>query len=137
MPLVERELIPNSRRAMEATEYARAHGKHDVFHKAVFHLYFGEGKNIGSWDVLAEAAKQAGLDPDEMRKETEEGKHTPAWEASVTEARQIGVTGIPTFVLEGKYGLVGLQPIEVFREAIGVLTAEFKQEQQNGNDSAS
>ena len=66
LEMVQPDVIPNSRRALEATEYAREQGKHEQFHRAVFNKFYGEGQDINQWSVLRAAAEEAGLDPDEM-----------------------------------------------------------------------
>ncbi|MHB1325800.1 MAG: DsbA family oxidoreductase [Thermoleophilia bacterium] len=45
--------ILNSRLALEATEYAYAQSRGDEFHRAVFDKLYGEGRDIGSWEVPA------------------------------------------------------------------------------------
>jgi predicted DsbA family dithiol-disulfide isomerase len=110
--------LPNTRIAHEATEYAREKGKQMEFHRVVFDKFYGKGEDISHWDVLREAALQVGLDADEMQREVEAGKYTEAVNALVEEAQEIGVTGVPTYVLNGRYAIVGAQPYEAFLKAL-------------------
>jgi len=126
--MVFAEHIPNSRMALEASEYARERGRHEEFHKIVFRKFFGEGQDISKWEVLRWAAEEAGLDPDEMQRETEAGKYRPAVEAQAAEAYALGISGVPTYILNDRYAIVGAQPYEAFKEAMAQLAAESGQD---------
>jgi len=118
MEMVTPSRIPNTRLAHEATEYAREQGKGEDFHRIVFRKYYDEGRDIGCWEVLRAVSQEAGLDADEMQRVVELGQYTVAVNALVQEAYQIGVTGVPTYVLNDRYAIVGAQPYEVFLEAL-------------------
>jgi predicted DsbA family dithiol-disulfide isomerase len=113
--------IYNTRLAHEATEYARRHGKANEFHKVVFRKVYAEGDDISKWDVLRSAAEEVGLNADEMQQEVEDGKYTAEVAGQVQEAYQIGVSGVPTYVINDKYALVGAQPYEVFKRALAQI----------------
>ena len=119
--MVAPPIISNTRRAHEAAFFARDTGRHEAFHQAVFHAYYGEGKDIGRWDVLEEAAREAGLDPDVMRRAVEAGTYHDAVEAELESARELGITGVPTFIFDDRLAVVGAQPFEVFRQAMAEL----------------
>lgn len=110
--------IPNSRLALEATEFAYAHGRGGQFHRAVFQRLYGEGRDIGSWGVLREAAAEAGLDADEMEREVKGGEYAAVLDAKIEEAAGRGVKAVPTFIINGNYRIVGAQPYEAFEKAI-------------------
>ncbi|HMN00742.1 MAG TPA: DsbA family oxidoreductase [Anaerolineales bacterium] len=118
--------IPNTRLAHEATEYATQNGKHMEFHRVVFDKFYGRGEDISKWDVLRDAAVQVGLDADEMQREVEAGRHTAAVNSAVQEAQQIGVTGVPTYVLNDRYAIVGAQPYEAFLQALRQIEKDQK-----------
>ena len=118
--------IPNTRIAHEATEYARQTGKGFEFHHAVFDKFYGRGEDVSKWDVLRDAALQVGLDADEMQREVVAGKYTATVNALVKEASQIGVTGVPTYVLNDRYAIVGAQPYEAFLQALEQIKKEQK-----------
>ncbi len=115
--------ISNSRRALEAAEYARAQGKHEAFHKAVFQAYFVEGQDIGDWAVLQQVAETVDLEAAEMRQAVEQGRYRAAVDAQIDEAHRLGITGVPTYIL-GNLAVVGAQPYEVFRRAMARLGVE-------------
>lgn len=85
---------------------------------AMFDAYFRDGRDIGSDDVLLDCALKAGLDEDQTKGwlQSDEGAHeTRQLEAR---ARQIGVQGVPFFILNGKLGVSGAQPPEILADAL-------------------
>ena len=67
------ERVPNSRRALELAEWARARGSYDDLHERIMDAYWSEGRDITGWDVLAPIVAEAGLDADEARAEVDAG----------------------------------------------------------------
>jgi predicted DsbA family dithiol-disulfide isomerase len=112
------ERIYNTRVAHEATEYAREHGKGNEFHKIVFRKVYAEKQDPSNWDVLRSTAEEAGLNADEMQREVESEKYKVNVEEQVKRAYQIGVSGVPTYVINDRYAVVGAQPYEVFRNVL-------------------
>jgi predicted DsbA family dithiol-disulfide isomerase len=118
MPFVSTKRIYNSRLAHEATEYAREHEKANEFHSVVFRKVYGEGLDISQWDILRAAAQEVGLDGDEMQSDVESGKYTAEVAGQVEQAYAVGVTGVPTYVINNRYAIVGAQPYEAFKNAL-------------------
>jgi len=118
MPFVSTPRIYSTRLAHEATEYARVHDKGNEFHKVVFRKVYAGGQDPSQWEVLRAAAEEVGLDADEMRREVESEKYMAEVVDKVRWAYQIGVTGVPTYVLNDRYAVVGAQPYEVFKGAL-------------------
>jgi predicted DsbA family dithiol-disulfide isomerase len=115
------ERIYNTRIAHEATEYAREHGKGLEFHRVVFRQVYAEGQDPSKWDVLRSAAEEVGLDADDMQSVVYSGKYTAEVAAQVRHAQEIGVTGVPTYVINDRYAVVGAQPYEVFKRALAKI----------------
>src|SRR4051812_24470914 len=122
--MVRREIVPSTRRAHEAAEYARAKGKLAPLHAELLKAYWTEGKDLYSFEVLREAAVKAGLDPDDMQREIEKETFNPAVEASVREAHELGIHAVPTFVFNDELGIQGAQELPVFRMAMQRLGAQ-------------
>lgn len=115
------ERIYNTRLAHEATEYARENGKGSEFHKALFRKVYAAGQDPGRWSVLRATAQEVGLNADEMQQLVESGRYTQYVEDQVRWAQQIGVTGVPTYVIDDRYAIVGAQPYEVFKNALAQI----------------
>ena len=122
--VLDRKWIPSSRRALEASEYAREQGRHGPFHTIVFGKYYGEGQDISEWDVLRAAAEEAGIDPDEMQRETESGHYAAVVDEHTRQAHALGITGVPAYILGDKYLIMGAQPYELFQEVMAELHSE-------------
>lgn len=127
LDMVFPDVVPNTRRALEATEYARVEGRLEPFHRAVAHRYYGAGLDVSDWSVLGSAATEVGLDAAEMRREVDAGAFGVALDEAIAEARAIGVTAVPTYVLDGRYAIVGAQPIEAFHEVVDLIDARDTQ----------
>jgi predicted DsbA family dithiol-disulfide isomerase len=124
MEFASTKRIYNTRLAHEATEYAREHSKDNEFHNVVFRKVYAEEQDISQWDVLRSVAEEVGLNADEMQQQVESGKYTSNVEAQVRWAYQIGVTGVPTYVINDRYAIVGAQPYEVFKNALAQIMAQ-------------
>ena len=118
MEFVSIKRIYNTRLAHEATEYARERGKGNEFHKVLFRKVYAEGEDPSQWEVLRSAAEEVGLNADEMQREVESEKYTANVADQVRWAYQIGVTGVPTYVINNRYAIVGAQPYEAFKSAL-------------------
>jgi predicted DsbA family dithiol-disulfide isomerase len=124
MEFVSTKRIYNTRLAHEATEYARVHGKGNEFHKVLFRNVYAEGQDPSQWDVLRSAAEEVRLDADEMQSQVQNEKYLVTVEDQVRWAYQIGVTGVPTYVINDRYAIVGAQPYEVFKGALEQISKE-------------
>lgn len=114
--------IYNTRLAHEATEYARERGRVSEFHKVLFRKVYAEGQDPSQWDVLRSVAEEVGLDAAEMQSQVENEKYKAIVADQVRQAYQIGVTGVPTYVINNRYAIVGAQPYEVFKRALEQIT---------------
>jgi predicted DsbA family dithiol-disulfide isomerase len=118
MAMVVPEVIPNSRRALEASEYAREQGKHGAFHKVVFRKFYGEGQDLSSWTILEEAAEEVGLEGHTMQRRTENGDFTAIVDTHKAELIALGATGVPLYIFDNKYAIIGLRPYTAFQEVM-------------------
>ena len=82
---------------------------------------YAEKQDISDWDVLRLAAEEVGLNADEMQSEVQSEKYKVNVEEQVKRAYQIGVTGVPTYVINDRYAVVGAQPYEVFKNALSQI----------------
>lgn len=85
--------------------------------EAVFAAYFTQGQDIGNRDVLVQIAEGIGLDRTKVRGllDSEVGQEEVRYELS--EPRRAGITAVPFYVVEGKFGVAGAQPAKAFVEA--------------------
>lgn len=109
---------PRTRRAHEAAHWARSIGRFDDYHAAILAAFFERGEDIGEIDVLVALAGGLGL-PDADLRQALVGR---AFEQQVVddeeEAKELDVGSVPAFVADGKFGVIGVQPVEVLRELV-------------------
>ena len=111
----ERTKTYNSRLATELGKWAESKGKEDEFHKAVFRAYYVDGINIAKPAALIALAEAAGLSGREAAEVLKTGPFREAVDADWELAGQLGITAVPTFVLDG-WAVVGAQPYEALEK---------------------
>lgn len=109
---------PNTIDAHRLVRWAGAVGKEAEAVDRLFKLYFTDGVDVGSHEVLADLGERLGLDRAETLERLAGDADRDAINVEIAAAQEIGVTGVPTFILVGRYGVVGAQPTEVFTRAI-------------------
>ena len=109
----------NTLDAHRVLHLAGERGKQDEVKERFLRGYMTEGERIGDPEVLARLAGEAGLDPEEVRAVLASDAHLKAVREDEDEARQLGISGVPFFVLGGKYAISGAQPAEVLLRALG------------------
>lgn len=92
--------------------------------RALQRAYFEDGEDLGSPDVLIKGAVTAGLSPAAARAALD-GADMEAARADAREMAQLGVTGVPTFIFNRRYQVVGAQPPEQLVRVIDQLSAEM------------
>jgi predicted DsbA family dithiol-disulfide isomerase len=114
----------NTFSAHRLTHLAQKHGLQDQAEERLFSAYFTEGKNIQDTETLVQLAQEIGLPETEIRQMLAGDAFTQEVRRDIYEARQIGVRGVPFFVLNEKYGISGAQPTEVFLQALNQVWEE-------------
>ena len=111
-------------KAHELLHFAKAQGRQLELEERLFRAYFTEGAHVGRVDELVRLAAEAGLDPVAAREVLESGRYADDVQADIDQAARLGITGVPFFVLDGRYGVSGAQPAEVFAQALRQVAAE-------------
>ena len=124
LPFASPELLTNTRKAHILSEYARDEGQLEALHRELFRANFVEGLNLAYDEVLRQMAARAGLDPEVAMASLERPDYRERVERSLERAREIGITGVPTFIVDGKYMIVGAHPYEALRDALRDIAAE-------------
>jgi len=79
---------------------------------ALYQAYFEDGRDIGDLDVLAAIGAEHGLQPDQFRRQLEEGEVLEDIEEDLALGESFQITGVPFMVIDGKLGLSGAHPPE-------------------------
>lgn len=109
---------PNTLSAHRLLRWALLAGKqHDVA-EALFMAYWNEGRDVGDHAVLAQISSACGMDGLKVQADLATDKDSDAVLKEMAMAQKMGVTGVPTFIINRKYGVVGAQSAEALADAI-------------------
>jgi len=111
-------LTGNTLDAHQLLQLGKARGMQDAVIERLYRAYFTEQRSVFDRDSLVSLAGDAGLDQAEARDVLERDAYVDAVAADVREARSLGVSGVPFFVIDGRYGVSGAQATEVFTDAL-------------------
>jgi predicted DsbA family dithiol-disulfide isomerase len=117
LPYGERTMTYNSRLAQELGKWADTQPGGEAIHDALYRAYFVEARDISKPAVLLEIAGRAGLPVEAAREVLERRTFQAAVDADWALARELGISGVPTFVA-GRWGVVGAQPYEVLVQLV-------------------
>lgn len=113
------KLVPsNSYDAHRLIHAARAEGVEEAVTTRIMRGWYAEGRAIGDPAVLRELAVEGGLRPQVVDLVLASDDHGIDVRTDEAVAAQIGITGVPTFVLDQKYAVTGAQPPQLLLQAI-------------------
>ena len=104
--------------AHRALQLAREEGHQAEVKERLMRAYFCEGRRIGDRGTVAELAGEVGLEADRVRDVLAGEEFGDAVRADEREAASLGITGVPFFVLNRRFGVSGAQPPEVLAAAL-------------------
>ncbi len=109
-------VMVNTFDAHRLTHHAKAQGLGGEMHERLMRAQLVEGETVNDVDTLVRLAEDIGVEG--AREVLTSDRYTSDVEADIREARLLGATGVPFFVLDRKYGVSGAQPVEVFASAL-------------------
>ncbi|GAB4033348.1 DsbA family oxidoreductase [Spirosoma gilvum] len=125
----DKAIVANSWDAHRLVQLAKKHGLGDAAEERLFRAYFTEGKNTSDHTTLIELGTDIGLDASEVRDMLNSKAFTDEVSHDLYEAQQLGIRGVPFFVLNRKYAVSGAQAPETFLGALETAWAEWDQQQ--------
>lgn len=114
----DRAKICNSFDAHRLVQLAKKHRLTDELEERFFKAYFTDGELLSDRDSLIRLASEAGLPKEEVIGVLESDQYAEEVRKDIQEARQLGVTGVPFFVLDRKYAVSGAQDTSVFTDTL-------------------
>lgn len=108
----------NTLKAHELLHLAKAHGLQGETKERLLRAYFSEGRHVGRIDDLADLAAEVGLDRDEVHRELTAGTYRDAVQADIDQAHAFGISGVPFYVIDGRFGVSGAQSPDLFAQAL-------------------
>lgn len=104
--------------AHRVIKLAAAQGRADAMKERLFQAYFVDGEAIGDRAALARLAGEVGLDAAAVAEALASDAHTAEVRGEEDEARDLGISGVPCFVIDRRIGVSGAQPADVLRGAL-------------------
>lgn len=115
---------PNTIDAHRLIHWAGIEGRQTAVVSKLFDAYFKQGLDIGDKDILADIADSAEMDAAVFRKLLASDADLADLRARDAHSRQMGVTGVPTFVVAQQHALSGAQPPELWEKVITEIMAQ-------------
>lgn len=109
---------PNTLDAHRLIHWAGIEDRQMPVAMALFRAYFQEGRDIGDKEVLADIADSAGMDAAVVRKLLESDVDSEAIHKKDRQFREMGISGVPTFIIAGQHAVPGCQPPELWIKVI-------------------
>ena len=104
--------------AHQLLHLAREHGLQERVKERLLAAYFVEGRHVGRVEDLADLAAEVGLDRDEVVRALEADAYLEAVRDDQRAGAELGIRGVPFFVLDGRLGVSGAQDPETFLGAL-------------------
>lgn len=118
---VEKARVANSFNSHRLIHFANANGKsHEAF-EALHKAYFSDGVRIDDIDELVKVGVELGFEENELREILQSGAFSEDVRADEQRAREIGVTGVPFFLIDDRYAISGAQGTENFLAALNQI----------------
>lgn len=114
----------NTFKAHRLAKLAEQEGLGAEIAEQLLHAYFIESKQIGLDEELINLCEKVGISKERAEEVLNSEEFAEDVKADITEAGQIGVQGVPFFVINRKYAISGAQPAETFAEALQKVAEE-------------
>lgn len=119
--------LPNTLDAHRLIHWAGIEGRQTPMVARIMRAHWKEGEDIGDAATLARLAGEVGLDSIAIARLLASEADADDIRARDLDARQKGVTAVPTFLIAQQYVVSGAQPPELWRDVIDELTAQSDQ----------
>lgn len=113
----KQNVLPNTRDAHRVIQLAKQEGKQPEAKEAFMSAYFEHGVDLSKQENLVNVAVKVGLSKEKVEKllSSDEGAQEVALEEK--EMQKLGITGVPFYIINNKYGVSGAQPSASFIQA--------------------
>ena len=114
---LDQTIQTNTFDAHRLSHYAKEEGKSQIFMEHLFKAHFTEGLHIGDPRVLMMISEVIGLDRERVDKLLKGSDYGDAVRNDERTAHEIGINGVPYFLIDGTYAIYGAQPMAAFLKA--------------------
>jgi predicted DsbA family dithiol-disulfide isomerase len=116
----------NTFAAHRLVHHGRANGREAAVLERLYRAHFTEQRSIFDEASLTALAVESGLDEAAARAALGGGAFTEGVNAELREARGLGISGVPYFVIDRRFAVSGAQPPELFAEALQRAQADAR-----------
>lgn len=127
---LDKAVLANSMDAHRLSHLAKEYGKQDELEELLFKAYFIEGKNTADREVLKIMGGSLGIDAAEIDAMFDSEQYVSEVNQDILESQQLGVTGVPFYAFDRKYGVSGAQDVQAFLETLEKSYEEWGASQQ-------
>jgi predicted DsbA family dithiol-disulfide isomerase len=116
--------LPNTRKAHALVQLAGTEGVQRVLVELLFKAYFTEGTDLSNHDTLIELAEEAGIDREKAEQYLRDESSLLQVALAEQQMYKLGISGVPFFIINNKYGISGAQTPDIFIKAFQDITTE-------------
>jgi predicted DsbA family dithiol-disulfide isomerase len=114
----DKAVVANSFDAHRLIQLAKTLNLGDQAEELLFKAYFIEGKDIADHTILMNLGKEIGIDEEKLKTMLQSDEFSNRVETDIYEAAQVGVSGVPFFVIDNRFAISGAQPVSVFLQTL-------------------
>ena len=114
----DKAIVANSFDAHRLIQLAKNQNLGDAAEERLFKAYFIEGKDIADQGTLVNLGKEIGLEESKLKSMLQSDEFSNEVEKDIYESAQVGVTGVPFFVIDERFAVSGAQPVSVFLQTL-------------------
>lgn len=115
---LDKAILVNTRNAHRLLQMAKRGKKDNIAEEILFKSYFIENKNIDDIEVLEKIAEEIGFDKLSFKSELLSLQNDEGIDSDIYQSRQIGVRGVPFFLINNSISISGAQDISVFIDGL-------------------
>ena len=118
------ERTPNTINSHRMIYFAGLSGCQELVVESLFRAFFFDGLDIGSLDILTEIGSVSGLNCDRLSRYLHSDDDRDIVQSLDEKARQEGISGVPCYIIDGKFAVSGAQSPEIFHQIFDLARQE-------------
>ena len=122
----DKAIIANSFDAHRLIQLAKKYALGDAAEERLFKAYFTEGRNVSDQATLVDLGSDIGLQKEEISRMLQSDEYAKQVDDDIKEAQQLGIRGVPFFIMNRKYAVSGAQPAELFLQTLNTSYNEWE-----------
>jgi len=127
----DKTVVANTFKAHRILQLAKEKGLSEKAENRFFKAYFSEGNDFGDENILVELGKETGLSEEDVKLALNNEIYAYKVKQDIQEAHNIGLTGVPFFVFNRRYGISGAEPLHIFTQTLNQAYEEWEKSNTN------